>query len=78
MVLRSLYLQSDVQVVESGRPIQDLQPGDSVLLPYGKASCRARPGCQPCSTGLGPSWAMASLTLLVPATLALDYGTLYS
>ncbi|KAK9860355.1 hypothetical protein WJX84_004348 [Apatococcus fuscideae] len=62
------------EVVESGRPIQDLQPGDSVLLPYGKASCRARPGCQPCSTGLGPSWAMASLTLLVPATLALDYG----
>ena len=38
-----LKLSHCLQVVESGRVIQHLQAGDSVLLSYGKAICRAKP-----------------------------------
>ena len=54
--------------------IQELQPGDSVLLSHGKASCRAQPGCQSGHPGSQQSWDMASLIMLLPATLALDKG----
>ncbi len=69
-------LPSPLQVVESGKVIQELQAGDSVLLSYGKATCRAKPGDQAGTSSPAQSCGMASLTLLVPATLALEQGVL--
>lgn len=62
--------------MEGGRAIQELQPGDSVLLSHGKASCHAKPGCQSGTATAEQFWDMASLTMLLPATLALDRGKL--
>ncbi|KAK9845105.1 hypothetical protein WJX74_010662 [Apatococcus lobatus] len=67
-------LSGSGQVLECGRAIQELQPGDSVLLSHGRASCRARPGCRSADSASQQSWDMASLIMLLPATLALDRG----